>query len=356
MTKDKPAVRAGWVTVIVSLVYFVVVKKWAMTSDEVLMEGKFAYYYREMIPRGESFDGLVTTAITSPGYSIGVMVSEAKLEYVLKLLVPLLGLPLFVRRGLWISLLYGVVFLLLATKAPVFSTHFQYSSVIFPLLIGTSAVALRRIRDRDQPAYLGFTRRQLTWGLAGAMLVSSFLSMWKFGGIMDNTSFRGGFRAPRKTLTPPQREKHRRLREMVDQIPPGASVTTTNRIGAHVSNRKDVFFYRQAKITDYVLLHKRDLRKWIASWHKRRVARGELVLIDEFRELQLFRIDRSKVVNDAKKRARKRRARPRPRPKPKRARPRPPPRPRPKPKRTPGTRPAPDQGAGGGTADDRMDE
>ncbi len=300
VSKDRPAVRAGWITIAVSLAYFVVVKKWAMTSDEMLMEGKFAYYYREMIPKGESFSGLVTTAIMSPAYAFSIMLREAKLEFVLKLLVPLLFLPLFVRRGLWIMLLYGGVFLLLATREYVFSTHFQYSCVSFPLLIGLSAVTLRDLRDRAATAPFGFQPRQWAAGLAGGMLVASLVCSWKFGGITENSSFRGGFAHPRKTLTPPQREKHRRLREMVDRIPPGASVTTTNRIGAHVSNREKVHFYRQGKITDFVLIHTSDLRSWTKTWHQRRVARKELVLLDSHQGVQLFRLDPDKVVHDAK--------------------------------------------------------
>ncbi len=50
------------------------------------------------------------------------------------------------------------------------------------------------------------------------------------------------------------------IRDAAAQIPEKASVGTTNKLGAHVSNRMGAFFYPEKNHTDYVFIDESELK------------------------------------------------------------------------------------------------
>jgi hypothetical protein len=91
---------------------------------------------------------------------------------------------------------------------------------------------------------------------------------------------------------------------LLDKIEAGASVTVTNRTGPHVTNRKEVYFYRHRKTTHYYFIDERELKNKLKKLHQRRLKRGVLDLIGAHKKVKLYRLNRQKVDEElaAKKR------------------------------------------------------
>ncbi|MGK3968897.1 DUF2079 domain-containing protein [Sorangium sp. So ce118] len=286
--------RLGWVTIATSLVYFVIVKLFFMTSAGIIMSGKdaysFAYYYEELMPNRSGLGGLLISLLTNPVFALKVMLEEPKILFLLQLFVPLCFLPFFARPGRWM-LAYGLLFCLLASRDAVFSIHFQYSSILFPIAFALTPIALRGAADSAPAAYLGLDGRRLSRALLAAVLVASALVSWKFGGLVENASFRGGFSRVARKLTPDQQATYAWVRKQVEAIPPGAIVGATSKMGPHVSNRKEAYFYpgERAALVQYVLLDEGELKGKDLERHNAAVKRGELMEVDRLKKMALFK-------------------------------------------------------------------
>jgi uncharacterized membrane protein len=278
--------RAGWITIVVSLAYFVIAKTVFMSAGGVLTQGVgsygYHYYYKAMIPNGLGELDLFTTLLTNPAFVAAHVAHEAKIHYLLVIFAPLVFLPAWAGWGR-VMLLYGFVFVLLASRSAVYSSHFQYSAVLLPVAIALGPVGLRRLRD---------ARRKdtgLTMAVMGCVLVASILVSWKHGGIVENSSFRGGFRPVTHTLSEPMQERYDSFVDFVSQIEPDASVSATDRVGAHVSNRAEVYRLDQNIDTDYLLIHSSDLRGRNKASLKRREDEGKVELVDSQDRWKLYR-------------------------------------------------------------------
>ncbi|WP_437575816.1 DUF2079 domain-containing protein [Sorangium sp. So ce887] len=285
--------RLGWVTIATSLVYLVVVKAFFMTSAGIIMSGKdaysFAYYYEELMPNRSGLGGLVISVLTNPVFALKVMLEEPKILFLLQLFVPLCFLPFLAKPGRWM-LAYGLLFCLLASRDAVFSIHFQYSSILFPIAFVLMPIALKRAEDSAPAAYFGLDGRRLSRALLAATLVASALVSWKFGGLVENASFRGGFHRVARNLTPDQELTYAWVRQQVAAIPPGAIVGATSKMGPHVSNRKEAYFYPgdRAAIVQYVLLDEGELKGKDLDRHNAAVKRGELKELGRLKKMALF--------------------------------------------------------------------
>lgn len=290
LTRESRLVRAGWITIGIAVVYFVAIKIFIMGSADPLGgEYGFAWYYTDMIPHHKGLGDLFISLVTNPAFAIDIALQEPKLVFLAKLLVPLLFLPAFAKHWRFATA-FGLFYILLATRDAVFSTHFQYSVVLFPVLIALTPIGLRGLREGDVPRRLGLARRQLVAVLLAGVLISSLLMSWKFGGAVENTSFRGGWSRIPHTLTPAQEERYVRFRELIDQVPPDASVTVTNTIGPHMSNRAEVWNYSDKKPSEYLVIDTRDMKGWPRKHHQERLAAKKLELLDSFGTFQVFRV------------------------------------------------------------------
>jgi len=80
------------------------------------------------------------------------------------------------------------------------------------------------------------------------------------------------------------------LRKLIEQIPADASVSVTNRMAPHLSNRAEVWRYRDKKQVEYLMLDTRDMKGRSRKQHVDRLAAGKLELLAKDGTFQLFRI------------------------------------------------------------------
>jgi uncharacterized membrane protein len=283
---EKPGLKAaGWITLLVSLAYFVIAKAVFMPSPGLFNQGpgySYAYYYKEMIPNKLGELDFVTTLLTNPAFLVELVAKEKKVQYLLVIFFPLLFLPAFAGRAR-VMLLYGLIFMFLASKSAVYSSHFQYSAVLLPVAIALAPVGLRRLqqaRPKD---------RSLATVVMGCVLVASLLVSWKYGAILENSSFRGGYSRVRWSLTEEMEARYDSFAELISQIEPDASVSVTDRVGAHVTNRLEVYHLSQDIDTDYLLVDSKDLRGRNKASLKRREDAGKVELLQRFERWSLYR-------------------------------------------------------------------
>jgi uncharacterized membrane protein len=292
LSRRPRAARLGWVTIAVCLAYFALVKRVFMTSPDIFNSGKdsvsFAYYYEDLIPNHNGMGGFLISLVTNPVFVLKTALAEAKILYVVTLFLPLLFLPFFARTGR-VMLFYGLFFCLLASRSAVFTVHFQYSSLIIPIAFALTPTALRQIEDGPFARMVGLEGARLRRALLGAALVASLLVSWKFGGLLENTTFRGGFQSVARVLTDKERDAYAWIREQTSQIPPGASVGTTNHVGAHVSNRKSAVFYPEHPRVDWLFLDENELKAADLEKHNKAVQAGTFELVSRHDKLAIYK-------------------------------------------------------------------
>ena len=300
LTRDPRLARVGWVTFVISALYFVVTKAVIMASvdpgpvvaiqqiDPLGGKHGFAWYYGDLIPKGGGFRDLVSALLTNPTFVVDLALKEPKLVYLLQLLLPLGFLPLLAKPWRF-AMAFGLFYILLATKTAVYSIHFQYSVVLFPVLFALAPLGLRRLRNSELPKHLGLRRAQFVTVVLVGVLASSLLMSWKFGGISSNDAFRGGWRKPPRALSAKQVERYEELEGFLEQIPPDASVTVVGRLGPHVSNRAAAYKYRHRKESEYLLFDARDLKGGSRGDFSKRFEKGELQVVDKRSTYELYR-------------------------------------------------------------------
>jgi uncharacterized membrane protein len=270
--------RIGRYTIAISLIYFVLAKSVFMTSSSLLGAGKdsysYAYYYEELIPDKSGAGQLIVSLLTNPAFAFKLMLEEQKVIFLLLLFMPLAFLPFFAKNGR-IMLVYGLLFCLLASRDPVFSIHFQYASILFPIAFALTPITLRRVHESGTSA-IGIEGPRLARALLGAALVASLLISWKYSGLTENASFRGGFSPVTRKLNPEQKARHDWVEQQIAKIPPGASVGATNKLGPHISNRRYAYFYPE-RPTDYVFADETELKGPQLERHTKQIAQGDLI-------------------------------------------------------------------------------
>jgi uncharacterized membrane protein len=284
--------RLGWITIFASVVYFAIVKRFFMTSADIFMSGKdsysFAYYYDDLIPNHNGVAGMLVSLLTNPVFVLKTMLAEPKVLYLLTLFVPLVFLPLAARPGR-VMLAWGLVFCLLASRGAVFSVHFQYSSIIIPVVFAITPAALRQIEDGPLVRMIGLDGARVWRALLVAAFAASLLVSWKFGGILDNGSFRGGFSPVARGLTAKERELYGWVREQLDQVPRSASVSVTNRTGAHASNRQRAYFYPEHSEVDWLFIDEAEIRGADLEKHTKNMAAGVFDLVAKRERIALYK-------------------------------------------------------------------
>jgi uncharacterized membrane protein len=253
----------------------------------------YAYYYEDLIPNKTGLGGMLLTLVTNPLFLLKTVVAEAKVQYFLTIFVPLMFLPFFDKPGR-VMLIYGLLFTLLASRTAVFSPHFQYSSLLLPFAFTRAASALQRIEDSPSATF-GIDGRRLSRGLLAGAFAASVLCSWKFGGIVDNASFKGGFVRVARHMSEQQEKTYAWIRDTAATIPEKATVGTTNKLGPHVSDRMGAFFYPEKNHTDYVFIDESELKGHDLEKHNRAVKQGELVQLARHDRMALFKRNHEKT-------------------------------------------------------------
>jgi len=262
-----------------------------MASEELLNTGTsesygFGYYYDAMIPAKNGATGLVTSLLTNPAFVLKHVIDETKIQFLLLLFVPLAFVPFLALRGR-VMLVYGLVFCLLASRGAVFTIHFQYSSLLFAVAFALVPAGLARLSQstfvRD---VTGVGGRRVVLTVAGAMVLATTALSCKFGGLVENASFKGGYVRVTRTLTDEQRETYAWVKEQLRTIPRRASVGASPKLGPHVSNRKEAYYHTERRRLDFLFVDEAELKAQDLERHQKNVEksfnevarRGKLVL------------------------------------------------------------------------------
>lgn len=285
--------RLGWITIAVSLSYFAIVKHLFMTSSDILNAGgsdsySFAYYYDDLIPNHNGVSGILISLLTNPIFVGRTMLTEPKILYLLTLFLPLAFLPCLARPGR-MMLIWGLIFSLLASRAPVYSAHFQYSSFLIPILFAVLPAALCRIETGARVRGIGMNGARLSRALLLAAFAASLLVSWKFGGIVDNQAFKGGFRRVARGLSPAERDRYAWVRAQTRALPAAARVGLTDRTGAHASNRIGAFEYPAHQDVDWLFVDETDLVGADLEQHTQNVRSGRFVLMAKYDSLAVYK-------------------------------------------------------------------
>jgi uncharacterized membrane protein len=272
LSRRPGAASLGRNTIIISLGYFLFAKLGVMNSRGVFNAGKDAYsydyYYDAMNPGRHDIGGLLTSLVINPVFALKVALDEPKLVYLVTVFLPLLFLPFLAKTGR-LMLIYGLMFTLLASRTPVFTVHFQYTVVLFPIAFALTAFSLRQVQRGELFTGFGLEPRRLSSALLGAALVATLLTSWKFGGIVENESFRGGFARITRSLTPAQKDVYAWVNTQATSIPRQAKVAVTPKLGPHVSSRMHAYNYPERHDVDYLFMDETELRGGELDRHKK---------------------------------------------------------------------------------------
>jgi uncharacterized membrane protein len=270
----------GSITIVVALCYLAWAKLYMMNDPGLMMAGgkdsmSYVFFYEDMIPHeSEGLRGLVISLVTNPGFALKILLLQKKVFFFLALLGPLLFLPLLAGRKV-VMMVYGAIFLGLASRHHVYSLHFQYSSVLFPILLASLPDGIARASESRVTRALGVHPRRLAWTLAWTVLVATALTSVKFGAFVPNDSFRAGWNSIVRNPKQDAIDRYALVRELVAQIPPDAPVSSTSGLGPHVSNRRDVHKWPSHRDADYLFLHTSKFDKKDRRRLDRLVRRGE---------------------------------------------------------------------------------
>jgi uncharacterized membrane protein len=283
----------GLATIAVSLSWLAFVKLKMMTDPGLLMAGgkdsfSYIYFYEDMIPHeDEGLKGLVISLVTNPAFVLKVLVFEDKIFFFLALLLPLLFLPIISGKKS-VIMVYGMIFIGLASRKHMFSLHFQYSAVFFPVLLASMPDAIDRAATGRIARALTLSRNRLRWTLVWTSFVATLLTSYKFGVFWGNDHFKAGWNRLVRNPKEDRQKKYDAVREMVERIGPDASVSSSSGLGPHVSNRRDVYKWPVAKDADFLLLGTANFDDKDVRRLERMLKKGEFRFVMEGEGIELF--------------------------------------------------------------------
>lgn len=252
--------RAAAITLGASVLYLAFVKLVIMPDASLLMPDSkesygYAYYYEALIPNPkEGVRGLVLSLVANPTFTLAHVFTEEKLLFFGKLFVPLLFLPLLLARRAWLLLAYGLAFLFLASKGAVFSLHYQYPVVLFPLAFAATVLALAEPTFEQLCASRGLELGRARTGLAAGMAVASLLVGLRFGAVAPNAAFKPGGQPFVWRLDQEQQERWDYVDSLLAKIPADKSVAATDHLGPHISNRDQASGFPSGRGTELLLV------------------------------------------------------------------------------------------------------
>src|SRR5690606_21067789 len=101
-------------------------------------------------------------------------------------------LPFAAPRGR-LLLAYGMIFIFLASRGPVFSPAFQYATLLDALALSLAVIALSDLQGLRFKPWARLDPARMRPALAVAMLGASVVISAKFGAFVPNDAFRAGF-------------------------------------------------------------------------------------------------------------------------------------------------------------------
>jgi uncharacterized membrane protein len=242
-TRVRP--RLGFALVVTSILWFAIDRFVIMP---LAGQWWFQNIYNGLFADGEAtYGSVMKTILTNPIFFFSTLLQEAKLQYSLHMLAPLVFLP--VRRlSTALFILPGFFFTLMTTNyAPVLQPSFQYTTHWIPYLFLGVVIGLHLLEKRA-----GIIGRQAA---LATLIVAVLCQSYCFGALLQHERFIGGFSQISFTMTPVEKQRYADLRELTKLIPPYASVAATEQEVPHVSTRAVIYTLRSTTApVDYVLV------------------------------------------------------------------------------------------------------
>jgi uncharacterized membrane protein len=180
-------------------------------------------FYERFASVGGSPEGLVRTVFTDPLAIVRALATVDDLAYVVWLALPLLGFFLL-APALSAVALPQLVVNMLSDSAPTTDPRTHYIAVLVPVLVAASVFGLGRLPERER---LNAALLVLTVCIGLSLLVGQLLAVPGIKSIGYQATLSGSHA--------------RALREAVAHVPAGAAVSSTNRVGGHLSERRYVY-------------------------------------------------------------------------------------------------------------------
>ena len=173
--------------------------------------------------------GILHTMVTNPLRIVRAVFQAKKISFVVAIFGPVLGLGVFAG---WpaILMLPTLGYLLLSNYEPQYQFTSQYSAPLIPLVIGTSIMAMARLRD--------------SWRLPliAAVLVSSFAFSWAFGYMPFSRKFDPGQFQAEARYAP--------FAAQLTMVPADARVSAENGFASHLSERRYIYDFTFEGVQD----------------------------------------------------------------------------------------------------------
>lgn len=232
--------RAG-LLMVVSVIYFTV----AMVLLTYAGKGTLITRFENVTGiYATDFGTLIREVIFNPALTVYEMLSEAKLHYVLCMLLPLAALPLFSRKKAGLVFLIPFLLLNLLSDFPYhYNLDYPYSFGVsaFILYLTVSALAERSVNKGVRDGR--FCRRMLTLSLCFTLLIGGF-RLADYGLFTDYVA--------------EGRDEVAAMDELLELVEDGASVSASARLCPNLSGRSELYTLSHGVETDYVVL---DLRE-----------------------------------------------------------------------------------------------
>ena len=280
--------RLRWAAflVVTGTVYLFLMRFWMMPSLAVNPTEFHAHvgaYVKMIAPGHQGYGAVIKTILTNPPFTLEQVLDQRKVRYLLELTTPFLLLPLRHRRA-WILLVPAALVTLMSTIPPPFQRHFQYTGLWLPYLMLGTVVVMSEWRKNPQA-------KTKFWAALIAMAATGTVLSYHQGALFQQHNFKGGFRRVKFEFSETDRKRLARFREVIRDIPPDASVLTTENEGPHLSNRPDCFTLRAAYTwADYLVISVHEARSGRSQAHLRRgLKTGKYGLVKTVGEFQLWK-------------------------------------------------------------------
>lgn len=264
--------KAGAVTTAMSLAYFAIIKFWLMPK---FGGESFADYYSGLPPEGDlTFKGVLVSLIGNPTFTLGTLLKQEKLIFLLQIFLPLALLP-FTRPVFFLLAVPGFLFTILSPDySPLFDIAFQYGAHFLAFAYPGLVLALEPRLARKPPRALA----PLLFAIACGTLAVSY----QFGAILQQHTAYAGPRPFRFGLDEVGQRRAEAIRQLAERVPKDAKIACSNLIAPQFSSREDAYDMTQGFFdADYLVfaVHAPELRDDEKGGIRSRLAKGKFGIV-----------------------------------------------------------------------------
>ncbi len=225
--------KLGLAMAFIGTIYFLFIK--IIFMPYIAGKNAFIDAFKGLLPVGEtSFLSVMKTVVGNPAFTLGTLLEQQKLIYLLHFFTPLAFIPLMTP---WFILFFipGFFFSLLSTGyLPFIQPTFQYTSHFCCYFFITAVLALSQLRKKTH-GYRNIV--SLVLSLSVCLLTTSQM----FGAFFQRQYVKGGFGIFQFETTQNDRVRRESVKQLIRQIPPTAAVAATGFLNPQVSSRADAY-------------------------------------------------------------------------------------------------------------------